>query len=140
MAPMNTQTLCHVVAQSIPLLLDFPTRKFSVDYDRDADVLYISFDHPQNATDSEMTEDGFLLRYRGEQLIWRDHSRCIDSITPECRGRAMRTITPPKPSSRPTSSLQRPSEKNILALLVFLSGFRALVRYLENFRQNDQKI
>nr|VFK68161.1 MAG: Protein of unknown function (DUF2283) [Candidatus Kentron sp. UNK]VFK73435.1 MAG: Protein of unknown function (DUF2283) [Candidatus Kentron sp. UNK] len=31
--------------------------------------LYISFDRPQNATDSEMTEDGFLLRYRGEQLI-----------------------------------------------------------------------
>ena len=69
MASMNTQTLCHVVAQSIPLLLDFPTRKFSVDYDRDADVLYISFDRPQNATDSEMTDDGFLLRYRGEQLI-----------------------------------------------------------------------
>nr|VFK43366.1 MAG: Uncharacterized protein YuzE [Candidatus Kentron sp. TC] len=69
MAPMNTQSLCHVVAQSIPLLLDFPTRRFSVDYDRDADVLYISFERPQNATDSEMTEDGFLLRYRGEQLI-----------------------------------------------------------------------
>nr|VFK24326.1 MAG: hypothetical protein BECKLPF1236B_GA0070989_14032 [Candidatus Kentron sp. LPFa] len=31
--------------------------------------LNISFDRPQNATDSEMTEDGFLLRYRGEQLI-----------------------------------------------------------------------
>nr|VFK18110.1 MAG: hypothetical protein BECKLPF1236B_GA0070989_11344 [Candidatus Kentron sp. LPFa] len=31
--------------------------------------LYISFDRPQNATDSEMTEDGFLLRYRGEQLF-----------------------------------------------------------------------
>nr|VFK79652.1 MAG: Protein of unknown function (DUF2283) [Candidatus Kentron sp. SD] len=41
----------------------------NVDYDRDADVLYISFDHPQNATDSEMTDDGFLLRYRGEQLV-----------------------------------------------------------------------
>ena len=39
MAPMNTQAFCHVVAQSIPLLLDFPTRRFSVDYDGDADVL-----------------------------------------------------------------------------------------------------
>nr|VFJ99025.1 MAG: Protein of unknown function (DUF2283) [Candidatus Kentron sp. H]VFJ99090.1 MAG: Protein of unknown function (DUF2283) [Candidatus Kentron sp. H]VFK03837.1 MAG: Protein of unknown function (DUF2283) [Candidatus Kentron sp. H] len=53
---MNTQSLCHVVAQSIPLLLDFPTRGFSVDYDRDADVLYISFDRPQNVTDSEMMD------------------------------------------------------------------------------------
>ncbi|MDY0096688.1 MAG: DUF2283 domain-containing protein [Candidatus Vecturithrix sp.] len=59
----------HAVLQSIPLLLDFPAPKFWVDYDREADVLYISFDRPQNATDSEMTEDGLLLRYRDEQLI-----------------------------------------------------------------------
>ncbi len=47
---------------SILLLLDFPTPKFWVDYDQEADVLYMSFDRPQNTTDSEMTEDGILLR------------------------------------------------------------------------------
>lgn len=69
MATITTQSLRHAVVQSIPFLLDFPTPKFWVDYDREADVLYISFDRPQNATDSDMTDDGFLLRYRGEELI-----------------------------------------------------------------------
>jgi len=41
----------------------------SVDYDREADVLYISFQHPQKATATEMTDEGILLRYRGKQLV-----------------------------------------------------------------------
>lgn len=38
-------------------------------YDREADVLYVSFGHPQEAEDSELTEDDILLRYRGGKLI-----------------------------------------------------------------------
>jgi uncharacterized protein YuzE len=57
------------VIQAIPLLLHFPTPRFWIDYDHDADVLYISFDRPQNATDSEMTEEGILLRYRANKLV-----------------------------------------------------------------------
>ena len=40
-----------------------------LDYDREADVLYISLKKPQKATDSEMLEDGVLLRYRDEELV-----------------------------------------------------------------------
>jgi uncharacterized protein YuzE len=40
-----------------------------VDYDAEADVLYISFQRPQQATDTEMTEEGILLRYRGQELV-----------------------------------------------------------------------
>ena len=40
-----------------------------VDYDEEADVLYISFERPQDATDTEMTDDGILLRYRGDKLV-----------------------------------------------------------------------
>jgi uncharacterized protein YuzE len=69
MAAINIQSIRHTVVQSVPLLLDFPTPKFWVDYDQEADVLYISSDRPQNATDSEMTEDGLLLRYRDGQLV-----------------------------------------------------------------------
>jgi uncharacterized protein YuzE len=32
-------------------------------------VLYISFERPQQATDTKMTDDGVLLRYRGKQLV-----------------------------------------------------------------------
>jgi uncharacterized protein YuzE len=69
MAAISSQTVPHTVLQSIPLLLDFPTPRFWVDYDQEADVLYISFERPQNATDSEMTDDGILLRYRDDQLV-----------------------------------------------------------------------
>jgi len=57
------------VTQAIPWLLKIPERWFWVDYDAEADVLYISFQRPQQATDSEMTEEGILLRYKGKQLV-----------------------------------------------------------------------
>jgi len=44
-------------------------QSLTIDYDADADVLYISFERPQKATDSEMTEDGILMRYRGKKLV-----------------------------------------------------------------------
>lgn len=43
--------------------------RFRVDYDREADVLYISFRHPQRATETKATDDGLLLRYHGEELV-----------------------------------------------------------------------
>lgn len=57
------------VLQAIPKLVGFPQGRFWVDYDRDADVLYISFRRPQDADDSVMTDDGILLRYRQEELV-----------------------------------------------------------------------
>jgi len=38
------------------------------DYDMEADILYVSFRHPQKATDTRATEDGILLRYHGKEL------------------------------------------------------------------------
>jgi len=40
-----------------------------IDYDKEADVLYIGFDRPQRATDTAMSPDGILHRYRGEKLV-----------------------------------------------------------------------
>ena len=57
------------VRAAVPLLLGFPMDRFSVDYDKEADVLYISSRRPQRATDTQMTEDGILLRYRGSDLV-----------------------------------------------------------------------
>ncbi len=64
-APIATD---HIV-QAVPWLIDFPEHRFWVDYDEKADVLYISFRRPQKATNTELTDDGVLLRYRGEQLV-----------------------------------------------------------------------
>ena len=65
LTPEQTQSLAHAV----PYLIDFPTSRFWVDYDRDADVLYISFTRPQQATDTVMEEDGLLMRYRDDQVV-----------------------------------------------------------------------
>lgn len=58
-----------VVTQAVPLLVDFPARRFWVDYDKEADVLYISFQRPQKATNTKITDEGILLRYRNDQLV-----------------------------------------------------------------------
>lgn len=57
------------IIQAIPLLTEFPVRRFWVDYDQEADVLYISFRRPQKATNTVPTDDGLLLRYQGKELV-----------------------------------------------------------------------
>jgi uncharacterized protein YuzE len=61
--------LMHVIAHAVPLLVAFPSPHFWVDYDQEADVLYMSFERPQKATDTELTDEGLLLRYRHKQLV-----------------------------------------------------------------------
>ena len=63
--PVPTAPIFH----ALPYLIRFPRRRFWVDYDQDADALYISFRRPQKATDSEMTDEGVLLRYREDELV-----------------------------------------------------------------------
>ena len=38
-------------------------------YDREADVLYLSFTSENVADDSELTDDDVILRYAGDELI-----------------------------------------------------------------------
>lgn len=64
-----TSEISPSVLHAVPMLIDFPQQRFSVDYDSEADVLYISFMRPQRATNSVITEDGLILRYRGDQLV-----------------------------------------------------------------------
>ncbi|MCX6154127.1 MAG: DUF2283 domain-containing protein [Candidatus Kapabacteria bacterium] len=53
----------------LPHLMKLPTQKFWVDYDKEVDVLYINYMKPQRATDSEMLDNGVLIRYRDEDII-----------------------------------------------------------------------
>ena len=57
------------ILSAIPMIINFPSQHFRVDYDEEADVLYISFQHPQKATNTLMRDDGLLLRYRDDQLV-----------------------------------------------------------------------
>ena len=55
--------------ESLPHLLRIPFKQMCLDFDEEADVLYVSFERPQGATDSELDENGILTRYSGDQLV-----------------------------------------------------------------------
>jgi uncharacterized protein YuzE len=41
-----------------------------VDYDAEADVLYLSFQRPQKATNTvDKDDDGILVHYRGKEIV-----------------------------------------------------------------------
>ena len=52
------------------LLGQLPATKLLLDYDQEADVLYLSLQRPQKATRTvELEDGGILLRYRGATLV-----------------------------------------------------------------------
>jgi uncharacterized protein YuzE len=40
-----------------------------LDYDAEADALYINFQKPQRATESELLDNGVIVRHRGDNLV-----------------------------------------------------------------------
>lgn len=53
----------------IPELLEVPYSRMWTSYDREADVLYISFKKPGIADDSEITDDNIIIRYEKGEII-----------------------------------------------------------------------
>ena len=54
----------------LPVLHDLPKRPFLMLYDSEADVLYIDFySPPKSASDSELTDDGVVIRYDDDDGI-----------------------------------------------------------------------
>jgi len=66
--PLKRKDLTSIL-QAVPALVELPRRSMWVDYDADADVLYLSFDRPQSATDSEMRDDGILVHRRARRIV-----------------------------------------------------------------------
>ena len=69
MATARIDQTLREVYELIPHFLKLPETRMWIDYDREADVLYISFKRPQRAIDSEMLDNGVLLRYEGSELV-----------------------------------------------------------------------
>ena len=44
-------------------------RNIEVDYDSEGDVLYISFGKPQEADDSDVTEEGVIIRLKEGKIV-----------------------------------------------------------------------
>jgi uncharacterized protein YuzE len=50
-------------------VVKLPLRHMWIDYDREADVLYLSFRKPQRATKTIETEDDILIRKDGNKIV-----------------------------------------------------------------------
>ena len=62
-AVQGALALAHLVGR-------FPAQKLWLDYDAEADVLYVSLRRPQKATKTvDLEEEGVLLRYRDKELV-----------------------------------------------------------------------
>jgi len=58
------------LSEAVPHLIRLPEGRAWIDYDQEADVLYISLKRPQKATDTKFLSDkGILLRYRAKDLV-----------------------------------------------------------------------
>ena len=45
------------------------SNKAWIDYDKEADTAYISFERPQRATDSMLLDSGVIVRKRGKKIV-----------------------------------------------------------------------
>ena len=57
---------CTAMASDV---LRLPARHISVDYDEEADVLYMSFRRPQRATETIEAGDDILIRKDGQRIV-----------------------------------------------------------------------
>jgi uncharacterized protein YuzE len=50
-------------------MLKLPARQMWLDYDKEADVLYVSFRKPQRATETVELDDDILVRKDGKDIV-----------------------------------------------------------------------
>jgi len=57
------------IFEALPHIKKTGAQHLWFDFDKEADVLYVSLERPQNATDTDILEDGIFLRHRGKKLV-----------------------------------------------------------------------
>ena len=56
------------ISKIVPHILSMPSKVMWIDYDEEANVLYINFEKPQKATDSRMVND-MIIHYRKDDIV-----------------------------------------------------------------------
>jgi len=73
MATIKKRAKAKVISGALALAKQvgkFPSHKMWLDYDAEADVLYISLRRPQRATRTvDLDKHGILLRYRDDEMV-----------------------------------------------------------------------
>jgi len=57
------------IFKAIPYLKKTGIQHFWFDFDEEADVLYINFERPQQATDTDFLEDNVFVRMKDDKLV-----------------------------------------------------------------------
>ncbi|WP_119065328.1 DUF2283 domain-containing protein [Aggregatilinea lenta] len=65
MAVINVENYLRLLSD----VKETPGGNIWLSYDAEADVLYVSFKQPGDATDSELTDEDVILRYDGDEII-----------------------------------------------------------------------
>lgn len=55
--------------EAVPYFLKLPKPRVWLDYDSEADVLYLHFEKEPASTHSEMQDNGIILDYKGDRLV-----------------------------------------------------------------------
>ncbi len=55
--------------KAVANLVKLPKSHMWLDYDEDADVLYLHFEEKPRSTHSEMRDDGIIFDYKGDDLV-----------------------------------------------------------------------
>lgn len=66
---MATAAAVRDIFQAVPYIKKIGAKHIWFDFDEEADVLYISLERPQNATDTDILEDGIFLRLRDKKVV-----------------------------------------------------------------------
>lgn len=72
MAPVAARKTATFVNNCVALatkILKLPVRHVWLDYDKEADVLYVSFRKPQRATETIELEEDILIRKDGKEIV-----------------------------------------------------------------------
>jgi uncharacterized protein YuzE len=65
---METAEISQIF-KALPFIKNTGAKHLWFDFDDEADVLYISFERPQNATDTDFFKDDILLRLREDKIV-----------------------------------------------------------------------
>ncbi|MFH1392466.1 MAG: DUF2283 domain-containing protein [bacterium] len=66
---MVQKEILNNAIEIMPYIIRMPSKHIWLDYDQEADVMYVSFEKPQQATDTEVLDNGMLVRKRNNKIV-----------------------------------------------------------------------
>ncbi len=66
---MARTSAVNQIFEALPYIKKIGAKHIRFDFDKKADVLYVSLERPQEATDTDILSDGVFLRLKGKKIV-----------------------------------------------------------------------